>query len=217
MLLLASCSKTDTINHYLTQKITAKELIENGFYKYSYTDTIDDKDKVDDTIKYVIKYDMYSNVKSDKNKTGEIYPTQLGHFYIEDSIRKKKNVAYRQSDLNDRIITYVFRNDILFYKNIIVYSIDRSQTKIADLTSKEKIMQYYKNIKISIKPIFINDSINEKYPRRFLIDNHETFIDYSSDEQEYYELFTNYLNGDIYRNTLDDWYSGRMSNSRYYL
>lgn len=79
-LLFASCAKKDTINHYLPIKTTAKELMENGFYKYSYTDTIDARDKVDDTIKHIVRYDMYSNVKPEKNNNGEIYPTQLGHF-----------------------------------------------------------------------------------------------------------------------------------------
>ncbi|PIF71490.1 hypothetical protein CLU99_2263 [Flavobacterium sp. 2] len=217
IILFGSCRKADKINHYLPSKVTAKELIKNGFYKYSYTDTIEDRDKIDDTIKHIVRYDMYSNVKPEKNNSGEIYPMQLGHFYREDSIKKKKNIEYRKSHLNNRIITYVFRNNLLFYKSLIAYSIDRSQKNTAELTSKEKIISYYKTLNIPIKPIYKTDSLRDKYPRRFLIGNYKTFIDYSSDEQEYHELFVNYINGDIYGNILDDWYSGRMSNSRYYL
>lgn len=217
IILLTSCNKTDKLNHYLPNKTTTKELMENGFYKYSYTDTIDDRDNVDDSIKHIVTYDMYSNVKPEKNNNGEIYPTQLGHFYREDSIKKKKNIDYRKTNLNNRIITYVFRNDLLFYKSLIVYSIDRSQKNIAELISKEKIINYYKTLNIPIKPIYKTDSIKDKYPKRFLIGNYKTFIDYSSDGQEYHEVFINYINGDFYRNILDDWYSGHMSNSRYYL
>jgi hypothetical protein len=40
---LISCQKTDKINHYLNKPITQKELIDNGFYKYSYSTVYDDK------------------------------------------------------------------------------------------------------------------------------------------------------------------------------
>lgn len=209
------CNKTDKINHYITKKITAKELIENGFYKYSYTDTIDDEDQVNDTIKHIIKYDMYSNVKPEKNEDGEICPMQLVKLGNLDSAQQNKRINYRKKVLNDRIITCVFRNDSLFYKNIVVYSFNRSQNKIADFTSKEKIIKYYDSLKIPIKQIINNNSINEEYPKRFLIDNYKTFIDYS--DKGFYEISINYVNNFTYRDILEDWYAGHVNKVRYFL
>jgi hypothetical protein len=215
VLSLFSCGKQDTINHYLIKPITQKELIDNGFYKYSYTDTIDNKDKIKDTVRLIIRYDMYSNVKPEKNEDKEIYPTQLVRFSNLDTVQQNKRISYRKKELNDRIITYVFRNNVLFYKDIIVYSVDKSQKKIADFTSKEKIIKYYRSIKIPIEPIF-DDRKNKEYPRCFLIDNYRVHIDYSEKEQ-FYEFFINYINDDFYRNTIEDCYSGQLSKIRYYL
>ncbi|PAM91555.1 hypothetical protein B4N84_27500 [Flavobacterium sp. IR1] len=210
-----SCAKRDKINHYLIKKVTVKELLNNGFYKYSYNDTVDDLDKVDDTIKYVVKYDMYSNVKPEKNENGEICPKQLIGFDDLDSVRKKEINNYRKDVLNDRIITYVFRNDLLFYKNLVVYSIDKSQKKTADLTSKNKILKYYDSLKIPIKPIYYNNDVNAPYPKQFEIDKYRAFIDYGDDEQ--YEMSVNYITNSTYRNILEEWYAGKIHVVRYYL
>lgn len=211
---LICCNKTDKINHYLTKKITAKELIENGFYKYSYTDTIDDEDKVNDTINHIIKYDMYSNVKPEKNEEDKICPMQLVQISNLDSVQQNERINYRKKVLNDRIITYVFRNDSLFYKNIIVYSYSKSK-KIADFTTKEKIIRYYDSLRIPIKSIFSNNSINKEYPKRFLIDNYKTFIDYS--DEGFYEMSVNYVNDFTYRDIQEDWYAGHIIKVRYFL
>lgn len=40
--MLISCSKKDKLNHYLTKPVTQEELINNGFYKYSYRSLFDD-------------------------------------------------------------------------------------------------------------------------------------------------------------------------------
>lgn len=89
-LIAFSCNKKDTINHFLTKPITQQDLIKNVFYKYSYTATLDNKDNVDDTIRSVARYDMYSNVKPEVNNEGKLCPTQLWNFDYEDSIKKKK-------------------------------------------------------------------------------------------------------------------------------
>ncbi|MCV9928759.1 hypothetical protein OIU83_13900 [Flavobacterium sp. LS1R49] len=89
ILSLFSCRKRDTINHYLTKPITQKELAENGFYKYSYTDTIDNKDKIKDTIRLIVRYDMYSNVKPERNKNGKLYPMSFFGDKNEDSFKLK--------------------------------------------------------------------------------------------------------------------------------
>ncbi|PTS91416.1 hypothetical protein DBR27_20790 [Flavobacterium sp. HMWF030] len=78
--ILMSCNKADTINHYLTKSITQKELENNGFYKYSFTATLDDEDKIDDTIKSVARYDMYSNVKPEINENSIIMPYTIMEF-----------------------------------------------------------------------------------------------------------------------------------------
>ncbi|MFD1602528.1 hypothetical protein ACFSJW_19755 [Flavobacterium artemisiae] len=88
VLLLFFCNKTDKINHFLTNPITQETLKENGFYKYSYIATSDDHDVIDDTIKSIAKYDMYSNVKPEVNKERKLCPTQLWNFDKEDSLKK---------------------------------------------------------------------------------------------------------------------------------
>lgn len=64
---------------------------------------------------------MYSNVKPEISKEGKVCPTQqLWNFDYEDSIKKKKNIYYLKEKLDNTIITYLFRNDSLFYKEINV-------------------------------------------------------------------------------------------------
>lgn len=210
-----SCTKTDNINHYLTKKITGSKLEENGFYKYSYTSILDDEDKIDDTIRSVIKYDMYSNVKPEKNAEGLLWPTKIWGFYREDSIKEKNSNDYIKEKLHNRIITYLFRNDSLFYKNIQVLTLDKSRNEIADFTSRKKIIKYYDSLKISIKPMVKNSISNEIYPTQFMIENFRTRF-FFSEEKESYNMFTNYMTNTTYYHIEDDWYSGYATKPHYY-
>jgi hypothetical protein len=213
LILVSSCRKRERINHYLINPITKKALEENGFYKYSYTDTIDDEDKINDTVQYIVRYEMFTNVKPEKNNQGYIYPTQLGHFYREDSIKKRKNINYLQNDLNNRIIAYLFRDDKLFYKFIKVYNQNNFQKEIPDLTSDKKIIKYYDSLKIKIVPL--QNPIKNDYITRFKIDTYNARIYYSETDKSY-EININYISN-YYHDILDDWYSGCINNSRYYL
>jgi hypothetical protein len=208
-----SCGKRDTINHYLTQPITQQELVENGFYRYSYTSIFDDKgNKVTDTTRFPVKYDMYSNVKPQRDENGELCPTQLVKLDNEIHVKEKNN--YLKNELDNRIITYLFRNDTLFYKNIVVYSINKFKKGIADLTSKEKIMKYYDSLKVSIKPMFDDKKNDEAKPFFFMINNYKMRI-YYSEENQSYDMFVNYLIDSDNYNVLEDWYSGYLSKKHY--
>ncbi|MCP2027859.1 hypothetical protein L1276_003019 [Flavobacterium sp. HSC-32F16] len=214
VLTLITCQKKDTINHFLTKQITQQDLIKNGFYKYSYIATLDDEDKVDDTIKSIARYDMYSNVKPEINKEGKVCPTQLWNFDYEDSIKKKKNIDYLKKELGNTIITYLFRNDSLFYKEINVISFNNQNKNIPDLTSKEKILKYYHNINIPTKPLYEQNS-TKNYPTIYKIDNYKTII-YYSDTDNYYRFFTNYLNNSTYYDIREYWYSGSIYEMYYF-
>lgn len=216
ILSLFSCGKRDTINHYLTKPITQQELVENGFYKYSYAAILDDEDKVDDTIKSIARYDMYSNVKPERNKEGKLCPTQIWNFYREDSIKERKNADYVKNKLNNRVITYLFRNDSLFYKNIYIGAFDNKHKEIVDFTSREKIIKYYDSLKISIKPVVKNSKTGEIYTSQFMIDNCKTRFFYS-EENKSYNLFTNYLTNSTYYDIREYWYSGHISEIYYLL
>lgn len=209
-----SCKKKDTINHFLTKPITQRDLNENGFYKYSYTATLDDEDKVDDTIKSIARYDMYSNVKPEVNKEGKLCPTQLWNFDHEDSIKKKKNIDYLKKELDNTIITYLFKNDSLFYKEINVIFFNNQNKNIPDLTSKEKILKYYHNINIPIKPLYEQNS-TKNYPTIYMIDNYKSII-YYSDTDNCYRFFTNYLNNSTYYDIRQYWYSGDVFEMYYF-
>lgn len=209
-----SCQKKDTINHFLTKPITKQDLEKNGFYKYSYIATSDDHDKIDDTIKSISKYDMYSNVKPEMNKEGKLCPTQLWNFFNKDSIQKKKSIQYLKEELDNKIITYLFRNDSLFYKEINVVFLKSQNKNTPDLTSKEKIIKYYNNITVPIKPLYEQNS-TKKYTTIYSIDNRKTII-YYSDKNSSYRLFTNYLNNSTYYDIREFWYSGHISEIHYY-
>lgn len=210
-----SCQKKDTINHFLTKPITQQDLEKNGFYKYSYTVTLDDEDQVDDTIRSIAKYDMYSNVKPEKNKEGKLCPTQLWNFYGVDSIKKRKNLDYFKNELKSKMITYLFRNDTLFYKEIDVEYFDKTQNAIPGFTSWEKITNYYDSLKISIKPVVKNTNTGEVYTELFMVDNYRTRF-FFSDKDKYYGMFTNYLNKSTYYDIREFWYSGRISEIYYF-
>ncbi|MDA6072715.1 hypothetical protein NJT12_24130 [Flavobacterium sp. AC] len=206
-LLLFSCNKKDTINHFLTKPITQQDLIKNGFYKYSYIATSDDHDNIDDTIKSVAKYDMYSNVKPEVNKEGKVCPTQLWNFDNEDSIKKRKNLDYFKNELESKMITYLFRNNTLFYKEIDVEFFDKSHNQIPGFESWKKIINYYNSLKIPIEPVVKNINTGELYTGLFMVDNYRTRF-FFSEEEKYYGMFTNYLNNSTYCNILEYWYSG---------
>lgn len=213
--LLISCYKTDTINHYLTKPVTQQGLEDNGFYKYSYTIISDDKDKVDDTIRSLIRYDMYSNVKPEINVKGEICPTQLWNFYREDSIKKRKNSEYLKNELNNRIITYLFRNDSLFYKDISIEFFDKTQNEMPDFTSRKKIINYYDSLKISIEPVIKDAKEGDNYATQFIIDGYRTRFFYSEKDKDY-EMFTNYLTNSTCYPITEDWYSGYIYKVYYF-
>lgn len=199
-----SCYKKEQINHYLVNPITQQELVSNGFYRYSSIYLPENQGKINSDSASVIKFDMYSNVKPIKNDENQLCPTQLWHFYHEDSIIKKRNKNYLKNKLNDRIITYFFRNDTLLYKDIIVNSIDKSRKEIADFTSLDKVIRYYESLKISIKPQIKNKETGEVYSNRFIIDNYKTRF-YTEDN--FYEMFVDYK-GDNYHAILDHLYGG---------
>jgi hypothetical protein len=211
---IMSCGKRDKINHYLPDPITQQELSDNGFYKYSYTDTIDDV-KNKSTNRYITKYKMYSNVRPE-NKDNPFYPMQLVRFYKSDSVKNKQSIQYIKNQLNNRIITYLFRNDSLFYKNVVVFPHDQEIEEIADLSSEEKIKKYYSDLKIPISIIIEGNRSKKSYPTLFRINNYKTSI-YHSTEDKSYKLFVNYINeNNFYRNILEHYYLGQKINARYY-
>ncbi|OXA86890.1 hypothetical protein [Flavobacterium hercynium] len=211
---IISCAKKDRINHYLNIPVTQKELVDNGFYRYSYTDTIYDWDKGDYIIKDLVKYDMCSNVKPEKNKEGEVGPTQLRGIFKLDSLQEKRNWDYFKNDLDSRVITYFFRNDILSYKSIIVDTVSNYHKKTADFTSKEKILKYYDSLNVPLNIILEGNLSSEKRPTLFMINNYNTSIQYASKDPGY-DMFVNYLDDFIDRNILQTWYFGGM-NKVYY-
>lgn len=215
ILTMISCAKKDSINHFLIKPITQQELENNGFYKYSYQATLDDHDKIDDTIKSVAKYDMYSNVKPEKNKEGKLCPTQLWNFYSEDSIKKRKNTYYFKNELKSKVITYVFKNNVLFHKDVEVNFFDKTQNQSPGFKSTDQIIKYYDNLKISLKPIIKNILTGEHYTGQFMIDNYRTRF-YFSEKEKYYGIFVNYLNDITFYNNREHWYSGRIDEIYYY-
>ncbi|MBS7230992.1 hypothetical protein KHA90_08145 [Flavobacterium psychroterrae] len=205
-LLCMSCYKTDKINHYLNKIISPEELLNNGFYKYSYINTIDDDDKINDTIKSIIKYEMYSNVKPEKDEDGKLYPMSLFNNKKQDSIAVNKRDNYIKNDLNNRIITYIYRDNKIFLKSIIVNSIDKKE-KIVDLTSEEKIINYYDSLKIPIKLIFEGKKSTKNHHTLFLINNYKTRIYYYN---QGYEMLTNYSDAWMpFWNITEEWYGYR--------
>ncbi|WP_289664968.1 hypothetical protein [Flavobacterium panacagri] len=157
---------------------------------------------------------MYTNVEPE-NKNGKRYPKQLVGFYKSDSIEEKKSVKYIGRKLDYRIITYMFRNDSLFFKNIVTYPNNIRSKEIADLSSQKKIVKYYTGLKIPIEIILEGKRSSRNYPTLFMIDGFKTSIYYSEDDKSY-DLFINYINDNFYRNIVEKCYSGHMSNASYY-
>lgn len=230
---LVSCGKKDKINHYLPEPITQQELLDNGFYKYSYVDTVPKEDlykytydftyaythtRIDsivngdgihDTIKLLIRRDIYSNVKPEKNEKGQIYPTYLSNFYGTDTIKREASTRYLKDVLKNRIITYLFINDSLEYKSIIVEDFDKKDKEITDFTTKTKIIRYYDSLKISIKPLLVKNISTEDHPTVFLVRNLKTRIRYNN-KNPFYEISINYIDNDNYSidNIIGSYYSG---------
>lgn len=70
--------------------ITQEQLVNNGFYKYSSQYLPEIHEKVNNDTTSAIKFELYSNVKPEKNDENQLCPTQLWHFNREDSIKKKE-------------------------------------------------------------------------------------------------------------------------------
>lgn len=231
---LISCEKRDKINHYLPDPITQQELLDNGFYRYSYVDTVNKEDLhkytsdytyaythtrtdsigngdgIHDSIKLLIRRDIYSNVRPEKNEKGQIYPTQLSNFYGMDTIKREANTRYLKGVLKNRIITYLFINDSLQYKSIIVEDFDKKDKEIIDFTTKTKIIRYYDSLKIPIKSLLVKDISSKDHPTVFLIANLKTTIRYSDKKKYFYESSINYIDNDNYtiHNIIGSYYSG---------
>ncbi|MBS7231182.1 hypothetical protein KHA90_09100 [Flavobacterium psychroterrae] len=197
VILCTSCRQSDKINHYLNKKVTELELVENGFYKYTYADTIREEDDIDGPIGTIFRYELYSNVKPQKQDNGKLYPVPL--FKINqnlDNVQKEERRRYISEELNNRIITYYFVNDTLRSKYIYVYSIDKNNKKIADLTSEKSILNYYKNQKVPFKQRLGGKKygINKiEFPYRFRINNYESGIYIlKSNQDSGYQMVTTY-------------------------
>ena len=103
----------------------------------------------------------------------------------------------------------------MFYKDIKVESFDNQHKKIADFTSREKIINYYDSLKIPIKPIIKNSKTGEIFTGRFMINTYRTYF-YWSENNKSYEIFINYLNNFSYYNIQEDWYSGHIYKTYYF-
>lgn len=223
MFFIVSCSKKDNINHYLNMKVTEQELIENGFYKYSYTynekeyeafeeSQVYESDyelelikkeelsraKFKDSLKKfgkIYKYELYSNVKPHKSEDGKLYPTLLFKAY-NDEVQEKERIKYIENELENRVISYHFVNDTLRYKSIYVYKIDKKKKHIPNFGTKEKITQYYDSLKIPIVPILEGTRSTKEYTTLFYINNYKTSIYYADDDRPFYDMETNYINNE---------------------
>lgn len=192
LVFITSCSKNDTINHYLNHKVTEQELINNGFYKYSYTDTyLNDENEKDSLNGKVYNYVLYSNVKPQIQEDGKLYPLPL--FGYKSNINKEI-IDYIVNDLDDRIISYIFINDILDFKSIYVYSVDKNKKDIANFTTEKGILDYYKKQKVPFKQKLGGIKYGEiEFPYRFRINNYKTgiyILNYGNSIS--YQMVTNY-------------------------
>ncbi|EKT3967337.1 hypothetical protein NTJ12_002424, partial [Flavobacterium psychrophilum] len=103
---LTSCTKKDKINHYLNKKVTELELVKNGFYKYSYADTIRDEDNISGPIGTVFNYELYSNVKPQRQDDGKLYPFPIFGNRKLDKEKLEEKLNYVVNELDKRVITY---------------------------------------------------------------------------------------------------------------
>lgn len=205
-MLLISCSKKDAINHYLNKKVTEKELVDNGFYKYSVNITYqNEEDSKDPLIGKVFKNVLYSNLKPQMGKDGKFYPIP---FFSGNNT--KENSDYVTKELDDRIISYFFVNNILEYKSIFVYEVNKNKKHIADFRTKENIIKYYDSLKIPFKPIVEGKISTTSRTSLFLINNLKTRINYGREKNDIaYDMLTNYVDDKMpYWFIMKDWYSG---------
>ncbi|EKT3967336.1 hypothetical protein NTJ12_002423 [Flavobacterium psychrophilum] len=221
---LTSCTKQDNINHYLNEKITEEQLIENGFYKYTYADTITEEDDINGPVGTIFKYELYSNVKPQRQDDGKLYPFQLFGNSKLDKEKLEEKLNYVTNELDKRVITYLFVNDTLDFKSIFVFWIDKNNKEIVDFTSEKKILEYYKNQKVSVKQRLGGIKYGKdkmEFPYRFRIGNYESGIYILKDPgKDGYQMITVYENVKeneetqyTFRHINPDgvygWYSGR--------
>ncbi|EKT3967443.1 hypothetical protein NTJ12_002532, partial [Flavobacterium psychrophilum] len=103
---LTSCIKEDKINHYLNKKVTEEQLIENGFYKYIYADTITEEDDINGPVGTIFRYELYSNVKPQRQDDGKLYPFPLFGNRKLDKEKLEEKLNYVVNELDKRVITY---------------------------------------------------------------------------------------------------------------
>lgn len=224
LVFVVSCSNKDEINHYLNKKITEEQLIKNGFYKYTYADTIREEDDIDGPIGTIFRYELYSNVKPQRQDDGKLYPFQLFGNSKLDKEKLEEKLNYVTNELDKRVITYLFVNDTLDFKSIFVFWIDKNNKEIVDFTSEKKILEYYKNQKVSVKQRLGGIKYGKdkmEFPYRFRIGNYESGIYILKDPgKDGYQMITVYENVKeneetqyTFRHINPDgvygWYSGR--------
>lgn len=192
LLLLSSCTKEDKINHYLNEKVTQKELLNNGFYKYTMNRSegiIDDLNQFnvengDPVIpsKFIeYRINVYSNISP----------------MIKNGIARVPIPVFKDNKdkIKGKIITYFFRNNILEFKSVMSPITNEKQIEL--FKTKEDIKNYYNKLKVPIKEIPLerlrnhNDSIGLRI--KFIINNYESYF-YLSDGNE---MVTYYLNKKI--------------------
>jgi hypothetical protein len=174
ILTMISCTKKDTINHYLNNTVTQKELLDNGFYKYSMTylegesreKYIHDYEPTNPSHYDTVRVEVFSNIKPKK-----INGVPKGPLPIFNDSCKIEN--------RNKIITYFFRNNSLEFKSIM--NPICSDTKIKDsFKTQIDIKKYYDSLKISYKNVPLerlrnhNDSIGLRV--RFIINNFESYF-----------------------------------------
>jgi hypothetical protein len=223
---IVSCSKKDTINHYLNKPVTEAELIENGFYKYTYSYTYDYENdgsytdsinniKFGDSLRLlngkVYKYELYSNVKPQKGENGKLYPVPLLKYnqHLDNALGKQR-ISYIEDELENRVVSYFFVNNTLKYKNVFFYAVDKNKKYIADFRTTETIIKYYDSLKIPFKPIIDGKRSTKKHTTLFMINNYKTQIYNSIKKNEIaYEMITNYVDDEMpYWDIMNDWYGG---------
>ncbi|MBS7231184.1 hypothetical protein KHA90_09110 [Flavobacterium psychroterrae] len=96
-----------------------------------------------------------------------------------DKEKLEEKLNYVTNELDKRVITYLFINDTLDFKSIFVFWIDENNIEIADFTAEKKILEYYKNQKVSFKQRLGGIKYGKEkieFPYRFRINNYESGI-----------------------------------------
>lgn len=188
-LILTSClsRKKDNINHYLNQKVTQKQLLNNGFYKYAMTYlegqqterkiNLGKEEPIIEEVYDTITMEVFSNVIPTKRDGILMGPTPIFN-------NSKKNIK-------GKIITYFFRNQILEFKSVMSPFGNNHEELFK---SKNSIKRYYDSLKIPNQEIPLErlrnhyDSIGLRV--KFIVNNYESDF-YLSDRNE---MITYYLN-----------------------